>query len=369
MKLIDMTQDLIRMNSVSDQSNEEVITYIQKELEALDFTTELLRYNDSDGIEKMNLVAKLGEGEGGLAFLCHSDTVPGQEEDWDPFEPIIKEDRLYGRGSCDMKGPIASVLTAVNGIKKEELKNPLWVIVTSDEEIGCEGAEFVVKNSQMLKDNCPRFGIATEPTGLIPVYAHKGWGALSITALGKAAHSSTGLGDSSLFKIAPFLSEMAELNELFLKDERYMNREFDPPTNGFNMILENGNTKVNVTSPKTVCRISFRVMPNAAGEEIIQIITDKAEKRGLRVSSVLNEAVYTDPQSELVQGALDITGVKKAITVPYNTDAFHFQNLMDVIVLGPGSINQAHTVGEYIDLTELKWSVNVYKGFIKRFCL
>lgn len=359
-KTVEILMDLIRINSVSENSNSEIINYIEKYLDNFGFFHEKLTYIDSNGVEKINLISHRGDSPAHLAFLCHSDTVPlGSEEQTSPF---IENGRVYGRGACDMKGPIAAMLLA---IEDSDIKTPLTIITTSDEELGCEGASYIVENSNLLKKLTPKWGVTTEPTEFKPVYAHKGIGRLSVTAYGKAAHSSTLKGDSANFKIAPFISFVGQLREKYNSDKSYQNNMFDPPTNTLNMTISDFNCALNVTAEKSQCNICFRAMPEARTEDVIDEITKEAERLGLGTSSHLYNSLYTDPESSLVKISEEITQ-KKSETVAYLTDASTFSSLFPSIILGPGSITQAHTVDEYIEIDELIRGYEIYKELISR---
>jgi acetylornithine deacetylase len=268
-----------------------------------------------------------------------------------------------------MKGPLAATIVAAAGADLDRLRKPLYIIITADEETGCHGAKHVAQHSAMLKETPPDYGIIAEPTRLRPVYAHKGFGSLKITAAGKAAHTSTGLGASANFKIAPFLAEMAELNNLFESDESFMNREFSPPTNGFNMTLDDGGCKMNVTASKSICRLSFRVMPDARSDDVVKMVKTSAEQHGLEFSGDYAEAFYVSPESEIVQLASELTGDTQPETVPYGTDGFYLKDLMDLVILGPGDIAVAHTVGESVAVAELEQAVGIYSEAITRVCM
>ena len=225
--VLQLTQEMVAIRSVSQWSNAEVSDYIEAYLKATGFDEiERLEYTYQNDERKVNIVAKKGEGTGGLAFLSHSDTVAGMEDAWNAFDPVVKEGRLYGRGSCDMKGPLAATMIAAASVDADQLNKPIYIVVTSDEEIGLYGAKHVVRNSQLLQDAKPDYGVVAEPTRLIPVYGHKGYGFVGVTAHGKAAHTSTGEGTSASFMLAPFLAEMATLNEQMQNDPSYMNDEF-----------------------------------------------------------------------------------------------------------------------------------------------
>jgi acetylornithine deacetylase len=366
--VLQLAQELVAIRSVSQWSNADISDYIETWLKAAGFDEiESLEYTCENDERKVNLIAKKGEGTGGLAFLSHSDTVPGMEDAWDAFDPVVENGRLYGRGSCDMKGPLAATMIAAASVDAAQLKKPLYIVVTADEEIGLFGAKHVVRHSKLLQTAKPDYGVVAEPTRLIPVYGHKGYGMVKVTARGKAAHSSSGEGLSASFLIAPFLAEMAALNEQFQNDPSFMNYEFQPPTNGFNMVLGDDG-KLNVTAANAICSLSLRAMPNARSQEIIDLISEKARGYGFDVSARVAQAVYAETDSVLVQAACLATGNFQPETVSYGTDGFHFQELMELVILGPGDINVAHTVGEFVPVAELQTAVDIYKQMIETLC-
>ncbi len=368
--VIELTQTLISMPSVTRWSNVPISDFLHTTLEQLGFAVERLEYVDENQERKVNLIAQLGRGSGGLAFCSHSDTVPGQEEDWEPFKAVIKNDRLYGRGSCDMKGPLAATIVAVAGIKPQKLSQPIFIIITADEETGLLGAKHVVAESHMLRNARPQFGVIAEPTQLVPVYSHKGFAKIEVTAYGKAAHSSTGLGLSANFLIAPFLAEMATLAQQLQHDEFFMNNEFTPPSNGFNMVINDGDCALNVTAPKSTCILSFRAMPQSGNQELIDLIIQKTKAHNLDVEYAFAEPLYVSPESRLVQAACKATGETKATTASYGTDGVYLQQVIDdLVVLGPGDIAKAHTVGESIPVGQLQQAVSSYQRLIEMLCL
>lgn len=363
-----LTQALVAIPSVCKRSNVAISNYLADYLEAHEFTVERLEYNDDNGERKVSLVAKRGSGTGGIGFFSHSDTVDGAEDVWPAFEPHLTEGKLYGRGSCDMKGPLAATILASCQVPVAELRKPVYIIITADEENGFGGAKSVAEQSTTFQqDGWPELGIIAEPTSLEVVYAHKGGYIITVTAHGEAAHSSTDRGISANFLIAPFLAEMAELKTQFMKDSYFMNPEFDPPTNGFNMILTDYGTAPNVTAAKTSCTLGVRSMPDAHTDEAVAMIVNAAERYGFTVTSRGYEPFYTSPDAEVVQLALAATGRGRAITVPYGTDALIFHPYLPLVVLGPGDIAQAHTTDEFIAVTELETSVGIYEMMIRQF--
>lgn len=367
--VISLTQELVAIRSETKESNAAVSDLLQSWLEAHHFSTERVTYIDVNGVEKVNLVAKLGEGSGGLGFFSHSDTVPGDPRQWEPWNPRIEGGKLYGRGSCDMKGPLAASMIAASSINPAKLNKPIYIAIAADEEQGHIGAHYLQEHSAMFQENWPTWTVIPEPTDMMPVYAHKGGALITATAIGRAAHTSTDKGISANFLIAPFLAEMAELAQLFKTTERFKNYEFDPPTNGFNMTLDDGQCAGNVTAAKTVARLNFRIMPNDHHEEQIAMIVERAKKYNLEVTSDHLMPFYVDKNAEVVQAACRAAGVAQAVTVPYGTEAESYQRYTQCVVMGPGNIAQAHTVGEWVEVDQLHRAVDIYKRMIADLCM
>ncbi len=366
--VVELTQKLVAFPSPSQQSNEAIASYLASLLHDLGFDVEELSYMDGDQ-HKVSLVARKGSGTGGLGIFSHSDTVPGDATGWEPFNALNDGKRVIGRGTTDMKGAIAASIIATAPYRPDQLRRPLTIVVTADEEVGYGGAKQVVAESKSLADNWPTYGIIGEPTRMRPVYAHKGGIRLKVTAHGVAAHTSTDKGTSANFLIAPFLAEMAELNQLVKSEARFQNSEFDPPTNGFNLVLSDGDTASNVTAAKTVCTVGFRPMPNDSRHEVIDAVLASVKKHNLEVEWYLHEPFYVDRDSTLVQAALQATGLAAAETVPFGTEAAIFKEKMQLVILGPGDIAQAHTKGEWVAIEQLNRAVEVYRRLIDHFCV
>ncbi len=364
--VVKLTEELVAIQSETRISNAAVSDAIARVMDAIGFDIERLSYDDG-GLEKVSLVGKLGAGNGGLGFFGHSDTVPGGAG-WEPFMPIERDGKLFGRGSCDMKGPVAAMLAAAARVDPLDLHRPLFIVVTSDEEVGHVGARYVVAESTLLRTGWPDYCVVGEPTELTPVYAHKGGYRILVTAHGVAAHTSTDRGISANFLIAPFLAEMAELAHRFKTESRFLNADFEPPSNGFNLVLNDGGTAANVTAAKTEATISVRAMPDAHIEEVVQIIEERARTHGLDVESWGFPHFYVAPDADVVQVACRAAGHDRAVTVPYGTEAVWYQAHAQTVVLGPGNIAQAHTAGEWVEIDQLHRAVDIYGRMITEVC-
>lgn len=365
--VVELTSTLIAMPSPSQVSNIGIVDLLDEWFTTNDFEIERLAYTDEAGERKESLVALRGSGRPGIGFFSHSDTVPGGEG-WAPYTARVEGGRLFGRGACDMKGPLAATMLAAASYPTSELERSVAVVVTADEEVGFGGAIQVLEESRLLDERgWPHFGVIAEPTELTPVYAHKGGHFIKVTAHGTAAHTSTDRGTSANFLIAPFLAEMAELATVFRTDPQYRDERFNPPTNGFNLVFSDGGCAANVTAARTEATLSFRDMPGVDSQKTLEQIVKRAEAHGLEVEVNGRAAFFTDPDSELIRACIDATGASKAKTVPFGTEALVFQEKLPQVILGPGNIAQAHTVGEFVDIDELVHSVDVYRNLIARF--
>ncbi|HEY7036157.1 MAG TPA: M20/M25/M40 family metallo-hydrolase [Thermomicrobiales bacterium] len=366
--VVRLTRELVAIDSVSKHSNAAIADALEPVMRRSGFEVERLEYRDAKGEPKIDLVGLKGPGTGGLGFLSHVDTVPGAGWDRDPWAPVVEGDHLIGLGSCDMKGPLAATLVAAASVDTARLVHPILIAATADEEISLQGAKEVLARSELFRAAELRHGVVAEPTRMTPVYAHKGGAMVSITAHGVAAHTSTDRGVSANFLIAPFLAEMAEFAAILKTDSSYHRPEFDPPTNGFNMTLDDGGCKQNVTAPKTVCTLSFRPMPNDRSADVMAFITERAHRHELEISTELFPPFSVSPDAAIVRAALAATGATKAETVPYGTEATYYQNALELVILGPGDIAQAHTNGEWISIAQLHDAVGTYSRMIENLC-
>jgi acetylornithine deacetylase len=370
MNALEYAQELIRRRSTSVLSNLEVSDYVEQTLQALGFETERIEYEDARGMLKVNVFGKKGPGSGGVAFFGHTDTVPA--DDWamgDPCEPLVKDGRLYGRGSCDMKGPVACALAAAAAVDAAALKAPIFICCTADEEVNYGGAKQVAARSRLFQEARSAAGIIAEPTQLEVVYAHKATVGIRATSHGRSAHSSTNEGLNANLAMIPFLAEMKRIHDELQTDPRLRNEEFDPPTCGWNIGINDHTHAVNITAPQSVCTVYYRPMPGQDTEGILRRVRTCAEANGLTLETYEGGApLYTDPRSPLVQDVLRLAGHEKARTVPYGTDGMVFGQHMPMVVFGPGSIAQAHTNDEWIALEQLEQGTEMFSRLIRHYC-
>ena len=367
---VELTKELIRFDSISRNSNVPVSDHLHDQLDRLGFTIEPIPYQDEDGIEKVSLVGRKGEGNGGLALLGHSDTVPVDGWEEDPFEAVVRQDKLYGRGSCDMKGSLACMLAAAESFSSTHLLAPLYIVFTADEEVGCQGAKEVLARSELFNEFDLKYGIIGEPTLMQVVRAHKGAIAIRAKGTGRAAHSSTGSGINANLKIIPFLSEMKTIYDALTTDPQYFNDEFDPPFSDWNIGINDGGVALNMTAPQSVCTVYYRPMPGQNQEAILNRVQQAADHYDIELTiNKSGDPFITPLESKIIQTSMDATGTRQAYTVPYGTDGLVFGKKLELVVMGPGDIKQAHTVNEWMSLEQFDRAIEIYKNMIHRFCV
>jgi acetylornithine deacetylase len=372
-------QQLVALPSVScavpewDMSNRAVIDYLANCFTELGFTTQVMQLAQPG---KANLVATLGSGDGGLVLAGHSDTVPYDANRWqsDPFTLTEKDGKLYGLGATDMKGFFPVIIEAVKPYLTHTFKHPLIVLATADEESSMSGARALTRTG--IPGATPRYAVIGEPTGLVPIRMHKGIMMEAIRVRGHSGHSSNpALGNNALEAMNQVMNELMSLrNEL---QANYRNTGFAVQTPTLNLGCIHGGDGANRICGECELHFDLRLLPGMDNEAIRsaieQRLTPIAERSGTDiVLSSLFEGVDPfgeDEQSELVKLCEELTG-NHAESVAFATEAPFMQQLgMQTVVLGPGSINQAHQPDEFIPLNQIEPAVSIVRGLIEKYCL
>lgn len=375
MQALEYLQELIPFPSVSSESNSGISDCLEASLKKLDFEIERLHYLDDRGVKKSCAIARKGPSTGcGLAYFCHTDVVP--VESWsfpksDPWTPFIADGRIYGRGSCDMRGSLACMLAAAESLKDAKLTMPLYFVATADEEVGMAGARKVVEKSAIYREIVKQQtrSIVGEPTMLDVVYAHKGGRAVKATSIGRASHSSTGLGLNANMALIPFLSEIGRIHHEMETSAQWRDDRFSPPTPTLNIVIKDTNTGINITSAQSECLAYFRPMPGQDADGMVDHLRTLALQHGLKFDLLFSGSpLYTEPSNPFVQELLNFTGSKTLRTAAYGTDGAIFTELQNIVVFGPGDIAQAHTDDEWISLDQLQRGTALYRQCIQRWC-
>jgi acetylornithine deacetylase len=375
----DHLQQLVALPSVScavpewDMSNQKVIDYLANCFADLGFTTRVLPLAQQG---KSNLIATLGTGDGGLVLAGHSDTVPYDAGRWqsDPFTLTEKDGKLYGLGATDMKGFFPVIIEAVKPYLDQTFKHPLIVLATADEESSMSGARALARDG--IAGKTPRYAVIGEPTELTPIRMHKGIMMEAIRVRGQSGHSSNpALGKNALEAMNQVMNELIGLrSELQLK---YRNPGFAVQTPTLNLGCIHGGDGANRICGDCELHFDLRLLPGMDNDELRKAIEQRlvpiAERSGTDiVLSSLFEGVDPfgeDEHSELVTLCEQLTG-NKSESVAFATEAPFMQQLgMQTVVLGPGSINQAHQPDEFIPLDQIEPAVKILRGLIEKYCL
>jgi len=375
----DSLKQLIATPSISstqpswDQGNHDVIQLLAAWFEQLGFEITIQAVPETRN--KFNLLAKLGSGEGGLLLAGHSDTVPFDEHSWqsDPHKVVEKADKFYGLGTCDMKGFFAFILQACKNLEVHQLKKPLYVLATADEETTMAGARFFAQQ-QLVK---PDVAIIGEPTSLVPVVMHKGHMSHRIKVQGQSGHSSKpSLGVNAIEIIYQVIGELIVLKEKLALN--FVNQSFDVTSPTLNLGAIQGGDNANRICGQCQLDIDMRSLPGMTDSELIHLLADAlkplAEKYPNRIS--FDELHPSSPSfeqkqqgSHLVSLAEEISG-HSCCAVNYATEAPYIQQLgCQTIVLGPGSINQAHQPNEFLAHSEISKTDTILMKMIQRYCL
>lgn len=386
---IESLKQLITFDSVSSRSNRAISDWVSERLETLGFTIEQTSYLDHAGIEKTNVLAKRepintsnnhalrskwhASDPKGVAYFCHTDVVPTRG--WngpgdDPFSPKLVDNRIYGRGSCDMKGSLAAMMAAAAEVDHIDQRQPLWIVCTADEEVGFIGAKQLVAESpgyQEIVSQQP-LGLIGEPTNLNVVHAHKGIIGFKITSIGKAAHSSTKHGINANRQMVPLLQKLLEINERTESESNYHDDRFDPPTLSWNFGCNDGCTAINITPDLSTAWLSLRPMPEIDGSDLISEVYSCASELGLKVEQCgQGPPMWISPDSKGIRELSELTGSTPR-TVCYGTDGGELHALKERVVYGPGDIAQAHTTDEWIALEQLKMGSQSFCEILRRWC-
>ena len=357
---------LVAFDTTSHKSNIPLIRFVEDYLAG--HGVESRRVPTADG-DKSSLFATIGPaGAGGIALSGHTDVVPvtGQRWDTDPFTLTERDGKLYGRGSCDMKGYLACALAMVPALKARKLKVPFHLAFSYDEETGCTGVRPMIGEFGKTLP-VPRLVFVGEPTAMTVVDAHKGPVRWRAELTGRAAHSSMPhLGVNAIAYAGALIAELARMEaelKAGARDER-----FDPPWTTLQVTRIDGGIASNIVPASCWFGWEIRGLPGfdpmaldarlrrLALETWLPEMRRVAPEADIRIN-VTNRvpAFAADTTSEIVPLALQLGGQNATFAVSYCTEAGLFQDGgAPAVVVGPGHIAQAHTPNEFIAVSELE---------------
>ena len=376
-KSIKILTDLIAFQTVSGTDNSKLINYCEKILNDLGIETFKV-FDDEE--KRVNLFgtlkAKKTNGKKPIILSGHTDVVP-VSKGWstDPFKATIKNEKLYGRGSCDMKGFIACTLAYAPILTKSNLDRDIHFCYTFDEETACIGAPLLIKE---LKKRNIKNGICIigEPTNMKIIDAHKGMNEYTIHFGGLAGHSSKPhMGVNAIEYASRYINKLLEIRKE-LKKRAPKDCIFDPPHSTLSIGGISGGIAHNVIADK--CKVEWETRPvNKEDGEFVTHEIDKFVNEELLPDmkkvfpesfikkEIIGEVIGFEKldESEACEFVASITGDNSREVVSFGTEAGLFQEVgISTVVCGPGSIEQAHKIDEFIELNELKKCLDFLEG-------
>ncbi|AFG38101.1 acetylornithine deacetylase [Spirochaeta africana] len=365
--LLTVLSRLIAFPTVSDQSNLDLVSYVRELCEP---HAALIHQVDDPDEPKASLLVRFGpDAPGGILLSGHTDVVPADPEGWqsDPFRLEQRGDRLYGRGTADMKGFIAAVLAAIlespsSAAPGAQLQRPVYLALTYDEEVGCLAAPPLIES---FRDRIAPLSavLVGEPSGMQPVVANKGISEYITEFHGRSAHSSKPqLGINAIELAHHYAARILQLAADFRTTGQQ--NSCDPPYTTIQLGTIAGGSATNVVPD--YCRLScdlrsfhdsdrqfFETEMAAVRQQLLQQYN--LDPAAITTSITCNvPPLEPRPDSTAIRLAQELTGETRLNRVPYATEAGQYQQAgYEAVILGPGSIEQAHQRDEWISLAQL----------------
>ncbi|MFQ5437635.1 MAG: acetylornithine deacetylase [Paracoccaceae bacterium] len=358
--------ELIAFPTVSADSNLMIIEYLASWLEHTGARIDL--FHDETGA-KANLFATIGpDVDGGIVLSGHTDVVPATEDDWtnNPFDMIKRDGKLYGRGTCDMKGFIAATVAMAPVLAEHATKRPIHFAFTYDEEVGCLGGQALVDSLQ-AKGIRPAMAIIGEPTMMRIIEGHKGCCEYTTHFEGCAGHGSAPeRGVNAVEYAVRYVNRLLEVREA-LRVRAPKDSRFSPPWTTLNTGSLTGGVAHNVIASHAAVEWDMRPVQDSDAAFVREEMRSYVYNHLLPamqgvwpdasiVTEVIGEVAGLIPtdENQARQIMMELTGANTADVVAFGTEAGLFQSMgMDVVVCGPGSIEQAHKPDEFVSLDQL----------------
>lgn len=377
MGVVDIAKELIKFKTENPPGNELACAkFIKDLLEKSGIESEVQPFVGERG----NAIGRIGPSSPGLLLEGHIDVVSaGDLSLWntDPFVGVVKDGRLYGRGSADMKGACACMVQAALNLRGEKFRRRLTLAFTAGEEVDFLGA-FALVDSGKVSDSASTYAIVGEPTLMKVVIGHKMGTRVRVTFFGKSSHGSKPeLGINAIEKATRFISSLDEVRDALARNKHPF---LDKGTVSVNII--NGGVKSNVVPETCTVVMDCRRVPGQSTDYLLGLLNNlisklKAEDRDFSCKVELAEPsrkYYSLPFLEIGSDHEFVRSLTKLGAdigyVPYGTEAPVYASVgIPSVVFGPGSIDQAHTANEFIDISELEKGVGLYERAIRAHCL
>lgn len=371
--------DLVAFPTVSSDGNLELVAYVSDLLSSLGASISLSL--DATGT-KANLFATIGEeADGGIILSGHTDVVPVEGQDWssDPFTLVERDGRLYGRGTCDMKGFLAICLAMAPRFAAADLKHPLHLAFTYDEEVGCLGGRELVRELRKATFK-PAAAIVGEPSSMRVIEGHKGCYEYTTIFTGLEGHASRpDLGVNAIEIATLFVGRLLELGGE-LKRRANPNNRFEPHWSTVQVGLIQGGMARNVIAGQ--CEVEWEIRTvqpedadfiktgmHAFAEDQLKPAMQRVHPEADIVTHVIGEVegLQVVPSSCARQLVSELTGANDAEVVAFGTEAGLFQSCgIPTVICGPGSIEQAHKPDEYVEVAQLEAGIAMMDRLLER---
>ncbi len=351
---LELLDRLVAFNTVSSNSNLQLIDFVQDFLKSRGF--ELTRIPDETGA-KAGLFASIGPAGAGIVLSAHTDVVPVDGQDWsrDPFRLTRRDDRLYGRGTTDMKGFLASMLALADRAASADLREPLKLSISYDEEVGCLGiARMCGALTTALGQ--PRAAIIGEPTEMVVAIGHKGKMGFRAAASGSAGHSSLApLHKNALYVAADFIAELRGLQDWYARSGA-QDPAYDIPYTTFHVGRLSGGTALNIVPDHAELYFEFRYLVEGDVEAVLRKIKSFAGSDISLERNIAYPGLDTPSDAPVVHLGCKLAGTNQLTKVSFGTEAGFFDKLgIPSIVCGPGSMeSQGHKLDEFITISQLQ---------------
>jgi len=378
---IEMIRRLVGYDTTSRDSNLALIDFVRGYLAEFGIESEL--FFDAEK-RKANLFATLGPRDrGGVMLSGHTDVVPVDGQNWssDPFAIVEREGKLYGRGTSDMKSFLAVALALVPDFLARELKTPIHLAFSYDEEVGCIGVRGMIAEIARRPVR-PKLCIVGEPTLMQPVIAHKGKISLRCTVRGLESHSAlTHLGVNAVeaaAEIIAYLKGMARRR----RDHGPFDRQFSPPYTTIHTGTVKGGTALNIVPRHCEFVFEFRTLPGDPPEPLLEEVQRFAaglvpEMQKVNPDTGIAFEILTSTvglseaaDSEVVELARALSGANSVGKVSFGTEAGLFQEAgIPTVICGPGSIDEAHRPNEFVAIDQVRQCEAFLRRLIERVAL
>ena len=365
-----LTRELLALNTINPPGMERACARrLGAILEEAGYEVEYHEFAEA----RTSLVARIGNGDTPpICFTGHIDTVPLGAAPWshDAFAGDIDGDRVYGRGSTDMKSGIASFIAAAVELAPRAARSPgVMLVITAGEEIGCEGAKYLA--DQSLLEPAGAMVIA-EPTANYPYVGHKGLAWFEIETHGKTAHGSMPeVGDNAIVKMARVIDDLQGFR--FPVDSHPV---MGKPT--LNIGTIRGGLNTNSVPDEARITVDTRTVPGIDHVQLCKSLEALVAPRGASVRKIVDTAaLYTEPQTEWVQRVFEASaafagGRPAAKTITFSTDGADlkraFGGAIPAVVLGPGEPTLAHQTDEWCSMRRIDESVELFRALMRDWC-